>query len=154
MKAWKVVLASDHAGLALKRHLSEFLKREGCQVVDVGTHAPDSCDYPDFAAEGARRLAAGEFERGIFVCGSGVGIAMAANKISGIRAASCAFEFLAELTRRDNDANVLCLGERVVAPALAEAITKRFLETEFAGGRHARRLEKIGQLEREGRGPR
>lgn len=148
MKPWKVVMASDHAGLTLKRHLLEFLKQEGCSVEDVGTHTADSCDYPDFAAEGARRLAAGEFERGVFVCGSGVGIAMAANKVPGIRASACTLELLAELTRKDNDANVLCLGERIVAPAFAEAITRRFLETEFAGGRHARRVDKIRQLER------
>lgn len=148
MKPWKIVLASDHAGLALKRHLRVFLEKEGCVVADVGAHTAESCDYPDFAAAGARRLAAGEFELGVFVCGSGVGIAIAANKIPGIRAAACSLEYLAEMARRHNDANVLCLGERVVAPALAEQIARRFLESEFEGGRHARRVDKIRKLER------
>lgn len=148
MKPWKVVLASDHAGLALKRHLQAFLEKEGCKVADVGTHTPDSCDYPDFAAEAGRRLAAGEFERGIFICGTGTGIAISANKIAGIRAAPCTHEFLAEMSRKHNDANVLCLGERIVAPGLAEILARRFLEAEFEGGRHARRVDKIKQLER------
>lgn len=147
MKPFKIVMASDHAGLRLKRHLKAFLEAKGCTVTDVGAHSEESCDYPDFAAEGARRLAAGEFERGIFVCGSGIGISIAANKIPGIRAATCTLEYLAEMTRRHNDANVLCLGERVVGEGLAEALVTRFLEADFEGGRHARRVGKISGLE-------
>lgn len=148
MQPKKIVMASDHAGLALKRHLQAFLEKEGCTVVDVGTHTTDSCDYPDYAAAAGRRLAAGEFELGVFVCGSGIGISISANKIPGIRAAACAHEYLAEMSRRHNNANVLCLGERVVAFGLAEVLVRRFVETEFEGGRHQRRVDKIGQLER------
>jgi len=147
MQPKKIVMASDHAGLALKRHLQDFLEKEGCMVVDAGTHTTDSCDYPDYAAAAGRRLAAGEFELGVFVCGSGIGISIAANKIPGIRAAVCTHEYLAEMSRRHNNANVLCLGERVVALGLAEVLVRRFVETEFEGGRHQRRVDKIGQLE-------
>jgi len=147
MKPWKIVLASDHAGLALKEHLEAFLRQAGCQVVDVGTHTTDSCDYPDFAAEAGRRLAAGEFERGIFVCGTGLGIALAANKIPGVRAVPCPSEYTVELTRRHNDANVLCLGGWTIGTRLAEVLVNRFLETPFEGGRHARRVDKIKRLE-------
>lgn len=148
MTKLKIVLASDHAGLALKLHLKAFLEKQGCSIVDVGTHTPDSTDYPDYAAEAGRRLAKGEFDRGVFICGTGTGIAIAANKIPGIRAAACTHEFLAEMSRRHNDANVLCLGERIVAPGLAELLVQRFLESEFEGGRHARRVDKVKQLER------
>jgi ribose 5-phosphate isomerase B len=147
MKAWKIVMASDHAGLALKCHLREFLEKQGCSVVDVGTHTEASCDYPDFAAEAGRRLAAGEFERGVFVCGTGVGISMAANKIPGLRAVATTSELVAELSRKHNDANVLCLGGRIVGETLAEALVCRFLETGFEGGRHSLRVEKIMRLE-------
>ncbi|MCW8130437.1 MAG: ribose 5-phosphate isomerase B [Planctomycetota bacterium] len=148
MSNLKIVMASDHAGLALKQHLKPLLEKQGYAVADVGTHTPESTDYPDYAAEAGRRLAKGEFDRGIFICGTGTGIAIAANKIPGIRAAACTHEFLAEMSRRHNDANVLCLGERIVAPGLAEVLVQRFLATEFEGGRHARRVDKVKQLDR------
>lgn len=147
MKAWKIVLASDHAGFNLKTHLADFLKGLGCEVTDAGTHSPAPCDYPDFAAQAGRRLADGEFERGVFVCGTGGGIAMAANKIPGVRAAACHLEYAAQMARAHNDANVLCLGGRVAAPELAEAIVLRFLQTEYEGGRHDARLRKLARLD-------
>lgn len=147
MKAWKIVMASDHAGLALKRHVRAFLEKQGCTVVDVGTHTEASCDYPDYAVEAGRRLAAGEFERGVFVCGTGVGISLAANKIPGLRAVATTSELVTELSRKHNDANVLCLGGRILGEALAEALVTRFLETGFEGGRHSVRLDKIRRLE-------
>jgi len=147
MKSWRIVMASDHAGLALKLHLRGVLEKQDHQVVDVGTHTEASCDYPDFAAEAGRRLAAGEFERGIFVCGTGVGISISANKIPGLRAVTATSELVVELSRKHNDANVLCLGGRILGETLAEALVRRFLETDFDGGRHALRLEKIRRLE-------
>jgi len=147
MKAWKIVMASDHAGWALKRHLRAVLEAQGSSVTDVGTQNERSCDYPDFAAAAGRRLAAGEFDRGVFCCGTGVGISLAANKIGGLRAVSTTSELVIELARKHNDVNVLCLGGRIVGQALAEALVQRFLETDFEGGRHAVRLEKIRRLE-------
>lgn len=147
MKPLRIVMASDHAGLDLKRYVADFLKKEGCSVTDVGTHTADSCDYPDFALDGARRLAAGEFDFGVFVCGTGMGVCITANKVKGIRAAPCTLELMAEMARRHNDANIVCLGGRLVGLGLAEAITRRFLETEFEGGRHARRVDKIKALD-------
>ncbi len=147
MKAWKVVMASDHAGWALKRQLLAFLEAQGCSVTDVGTHSEEPCDYPDFAVEAGRRLAAGEFERGVFCCGTGAGISLTANKIAGLRAVATTSEIVAELARRHNDANVLCLGGRIIGKTLAEVLVRRFLETDFEGGRHAVRLEKVKRLE-------
>jgi len=147
MKAWRIVMASDHAGFAMKRQMAAFLEAAGCSVTDVGTKDEVSCDYPDFASEAGQRLAAGEFERGVFCCGTGVGISIAANKIKGVRAVAPTSELVTELARKHNDANVLCLGGRIVGVALAEALVLRFLETDFEGGRHAVRLGKIGRLE-------
>jgi ribose 5-phosphate isomerase B len=148
MKAWKVVVGSDHAGRELKEHVKRFLEARGCVVEDVGTHSAARCDYPDYAAAAARRVAAGRCARGVLVCGTGVGVSLAANKVRGIRAAPCSNEYVAEMARRHNDANVLCLGARVVGAGLAEALVRRFLETPFEGGRHARRVAKIKALER------
>lgn len=147
MKPWKIVMASDHAGFALKRQMAGYLVSLGCSAEDVGTHSEASCDYPDFAIEAGRRLASGEFERGIFVCGTGVGISMVANKIAGLRAVVTTSELVVELARKHNDANVLCLGARIVGVTLAEALIRRFLETDFEGGRHSVRLDKIRKLE-------
>lgn len=116
-------------------------------MVDAGTDSPESTDYPDYAARVARMVAAGETERGLLVCGTGVGMAMAANKVPGVRAACCNELYLAKMARAHNDANVLTLAGRVVAVELAEEIVRTFLETPFEGGRHSRRLEKIARLE-------
>jgi len=147
MKPWRIVMGSDHAGLELKLKLKEFLQKQGCSVEDVGTHTQDSCDYPDYAVAAGKRLVAGEFDFGVLVCGSGLGISIAANKVPGVRAIPCTLEYLAEMGRRHNNANIVCLGARVVGIDLAEAIVKRFLENDFEGGRHQRRIDKIKALD-------
>ena len=141
-----VYIGSDHAGLALKNVLVPVLIQEGWNVEDMGAKTEESCDYPDFAhAVCAKVLETGAF--GILICGTGIGMSMAANRHKGIRAALCCLEFHARMTREHNDANVLCLGERITAPGLAVELAKLFLTTEFAGGRHQRRIEKIEPYE-------
>lgn len=143
----KVALGSDHAGYALKRRVAEWLRREGHEVLDEGTFSEESCDYPDFALGVARRVSSGEAERGIAICATGIGMAMAANKVRGIRAAVCNDIYTARYSRLHNDANVLALGARVVGPGVAEEIVRTWMETPFEGGRHSRRLEKIARIE-------
>lgn len=139
----RLAAASDHAGFPLKNHLAAWLRARGHEVLDLGTHSAESADYPDFAHELARRIAAGEFERGLLVCGTGIGISIAANRHPGVRAARCLSEYDARMARAHNDANVLALGGRVTGAGLAEAILEAFLATPFEGGRHARRVQKI-----------
>ena len=143
----KISIGADHAGVELKDHLAELLRQEGHEVLDQGTHGSESVDYPDFAADVARSVAAGEAERGVLVCGTGLGVAIAANKVKGIRAATCNDLFTAAMCRAHNDANVLTLGARVVGPGVAEEIVRTFVATEFEGGRHGRRRDKIHALE-------
>ena len=143
----KIAIAADHAGFALKEKLRRRLAEDGHQVVDFGADSAESCDYPDFAEPVAREVAQGRSERGILVCSSGIGMAMAANKVAGIRAAPVRSAEEARLTREHNDANVLTLGAKYFdEPHAIEAI-ECFLHTEFAGGRHARRVAKLAQLE-------
>ncbi len=144
----KIAAGSDHAGLSLKRQLLERLRAQGHEVSDLGTHDTQSCDYPDFAAAVARAVAGGEADRGLLVCGTGQGMAMAANRVPGVRAAVCADTFSARATRAHNDANVLCIGERVVGPGLAGDIVDAFVAAPFEGGRHQNRVAKIAALER------
>jgi len=139
----KIVLASDHAGFQLKNHLVEILRAGGHEVLDRGTNSADSCDYPVFAHAAAADLAAGNAERAILVCSTGIGISIAANRHAGVRAAVCNNEDAAEFCRRHNDANALCLGAKYVTPAMAEKYVRLFLETSFEGGRHARRVGSI-----------
>jgi RpiB/LacA/LacB family sugar-phosphate isomerase len=144
----KVIIGSDHAGFAAKQALAAALKRMGHSVVDAGTDGPEpSVDYPDFAAQVGRAVAGAEAERGVLVCGTGVGMSMAANKIPGIRAAVVTDAFTAEMARRHNDANVLCMGARTQTPEKMEEFARIFLQTPFDGGRHAGRVEKIRKLE-------
>ncbi len=143
----RIAAGSDHAGLALKRLLVERLRAAGHEVDDLGTHDTASCDYPDYAEAVARAVAGGGYERGLLVCGTGQGMAMAANRVAGVRAAVCADTFSARATRSHNDANVLCLGERVVGPGLAGDIVDAFVESAFEGGRHANRVAKIAALQ-------
>ena len=144
----RLALGADHAGFELKEHLRHWLEAQGHTVSDLGTHSPDSTDYPDYAAAVAQEVARGVADRGLLVCGTGVGMAIAANKIPGIRAAALNTTYVTELARRHNDINVLALGAREVAVPLAEALTKSFLATAYEGGRHQRRIDKISQLER------
>lgn len=137
-----IYIASDHAGFSLKETLKLHLGGKGWKVEDIGTYSLESCDYPVYAHQLCHKvLESGH--KGILICGTGVGMSIAANRHPGIRAALCVHEFQARATREHNDANVLCLAERITAPALASSMTDIFLETEFAGGRHVRRVDLI-----------
>ncbi|MFQ6100406.1 MAG: ribose 5-phosphate isomerase B [Anaerolineae bacterium] len=142
-----IAIGADQGGYELKQHIAEFLIAQGHQVQDFGTHGPESVDYPDIAAPLARAVAAGEFERGILICGTGIGMSVAANKIRGVRAAICTNCYMAHMSRQDNKANILCLGGRVLGLGLALDIVQVFLTSEFLGGRHASRVNKISVLE-------
>ncbi len=144
----KVIAGSDHAGLALRAAAVAAARGAGFEVEDAGPFSGDSVDYPDYARRVAEAVAAGRARFGILVCGTGIGMSISANKVKGIRAALCTCEYEARMARAHNDANVLCVGERVVGLGLGEAIVKAFLETPFEGGRHARRVDKIRDLER------
>lgn len=143
----RIAIGADHAGVALKDHVIQELKARGIAYEDFGTLSTDSVDYPDFAARVARKVASGEFDRGILTCGSGIGMAIAANKIDGIRAASIQDEESARLSREHNDINILALGERNTDAGVARRIVDIFLDTPFGGGRHQRRVDKITALE-------
>jgi ribose 5-phosphate isomerase B len=143
----KIAIAADHAGFALKETLRQWLAAEGHQVSDYGAHSLDSCDYPDFAQPVARDVGEGRADRGILVCSTGIGMAMAANKVEGVRAAPAQSADEVRLTREHNDANVLTLGARYLDEPHAMELIELFLHTEFAGGRHARRVAKIAQLQ-------
>ena len=143
----KVAIGCDHGGFNLKGHIITLLEEMGIAYKDFGTHSTDSMDYPDVAEPVAKAVAAGEFERGILICGTGIGIGIAANKVKGIRAALCHDTFSAHACREHNDANILTLGERVIGTGLALDIVRIWLTTEFEGGRHAKRVDKISALE-------
>ena len=145
----KVAIGSDHAGFELKQAIGPLLTDAGHELVDVGTDSSESVDYPDFAASAARMVATGEADRAVIVCGSGVGVAIAANKIDGIRAVNAHDAEEAEMSRRHNDANVLTLAGRRLATGEAAPIIETFLATDFEAGRHAGRVEKITALEQE-----
>jgi ribose 5-phosphate isomerase B len=144
----RIAIGADHAGVALKEHVIQELKARGVAYEDFGTLSTESVDYPDFAALVSRKVASGEFDRGILTCGSGIGMAIAANKIAGIRAASIQDEESARLSREHNDINVLSLGERNTDPGTARRIVDIFLDTPFGGGRHQRRVDKINALDK------
>ncbi len=144
----KIALACDHGGLALKNVIAKYLGENGYEAVDFGTTTEASCDYPDFALRAAEAVAAGECDRGIFVCTTGVGISIAANKVPGVRCALCTDATCARLTREHNNANALALGGGVVGVNLALDIVKTFLTTEFSGlEKHQRRIDKISMIE-------
>ena len=143
----KFYIATDHAGYALKAYIKNFVQELGHEIIDLGPDSADRVDYPDFAYKAAKAIIEGEADRGIFICGTGIGISIAANKVKGIRAALCYNIYAAEMSRRHNNANVLCLGGRVLGEELAKAIVKVWLETPFDGGRHERRINKISQIE-------
>ncbi|MCC6574554.1 MAG: ribose 5-phosphate isomerase B [Planctomycetes bacterium] len=143
----KVAIAGDHAALELRAIVLKTLKDLGHEVQDLGPHTGDSVDYPDFAKAACQLVAKGEAERAILVCGSGVGMAISANKIKGCRAAVLHNEFEAEMTRKHNNANVACFGQRQHGPAIVERCLKIFMTTEFEGGRHKTRVDKMNALE-------
>src|SRR5450631_1415964 len=145
----KIAVGSDHAGFELKEKIKLKLQSQGLTIDDRGTHSADSCDYPDYAQAVAEQVAAHGADFGILVCGTGIGMSIAANKVPGIRAARVVSESDAELSREHNDANVLTLGARVTGDDEAFKIIDKWLATPFAGGRHARRVDKIMAIERE-----
>ena len=142
-----LVIASDHGGLDLKRELMEHLRQRGVEFEDIGTYTSESCNYPEYAEKAARGVVDGTWEKGILVCGTGIGMSLAANKIRGIRCALCSDCFSAEMCRAHNDANMIALGGRVLGPELAKRIVDLFLDTEFLGGRHAQRVAMVMALE-------
>ena len=143
----KIAIGSDHRGVAARRRLIGFLERQGHEITDSGSHDESAVDYPDVAADVARRVADGKADRGILLCCTGVGMAIAANKVPGVRAATCHDEVAAEMSRRHNDLNVLCLAAEMVGAEQQEKMTEIWLNTAFEGGRHERRLHKIADLE-------
>lgn len=144
----KLVIGADHAGFKLKELIKAHLKEKGFDIEDVGTFSEDSVDYPDFAEKVASEVAGGRGELGILVCGTGIGVSIAANKTLGIRAANCSTIFEAKMARAHNNANIICVGSRVVGDAHAIAIVEAFLSEKFEGGRHQRRLDRIAEIER------
>ena len=143
----KISIGSDHGGFALKEKVREHLESLGHEVLDCGCFSTESCDYPDFGRAAAEAVARGTCERGIVICTTGIGISIAANKVRGVRCALCTDPLMAEMTRRHNDANMLAMGAGIVGYNLAERMVDVFLSTEFEGGRHARRVDKIMAIE-------
>ena len=147
MKIEKIVIGSDHAGYDLKLKVIEKLENKGIMVKDVGTYSTDSCDYPTYADAVCKAIQLGECDKGILICGTGIGMSMAANKHAGIRAACCSDIYSAKLTRQHNNANVLCFGARVIGEEIAYELVDTFLNTEFLGGeRHERRVKMLDDL--------
>lgn len=145
----KVAIASDHGGLTIREELKSLLEELKIEYVDFGCDCNASVDYPDYALPVAEKVASGEFDRGILICGTGIGMSIAANKVKGVRCALVHDVYSARLTREHNDSNVIAMGERVIGPGLAREITKVWLLSEFSGSRHQTRLDKIAQYELE-----
>jgi len=144
----KVIAGSDHAGLALRAEALRVARELGFEVEDIGPFSAERVDYPDYARKVGEAVASGRARLGILVCGTGIGMSIAANKVKGVRAAVCTSEYEARMSRAHNDANVLCIGERVLGAGQAGAVVKAFLEEPFEGGRHQQRVDKIAALER------
>lgn len=143
----KIAIASDHGGVNIKAEIKDLLKELGHEFEDFGCECGQSVDFPDYAIPVAEKVASGEFDRGILICGTGIGMSIAANKVKGIRCALVHDVFTAKATREHNNSNMLAMGERVIGPGLAREIAKTWLEGEFAGGRHANRINKITEYE-------
>ena len=143
----KIGIGNDHSALVLKAEIIGFLKEKGHEVIDYGTNSTESCDYPVYGEKVARAVASGEVEQGILICGTGLGISLAANKVRGIRAAVCSEPYTARMARQHNNCNVLAFGARVVGAELAKMIVDTWLSTEFEGGRHQRRVDMIMAIE-------
>jgi len=144
----RIAIGSDHRGYAVKQKIVELLGRLGEEVIDVGTHDAQAVDYPDVAALVGQKVSCKEVDRGILICGTGIGMCIAANKFPGVRAAPCHDDLTAEMSRRHNDLNVLCLSADMLGERLIDRMVEIWLKTEFEGGRHARRVEKIAEQER------
>lgn len=143
----RIAIGSDHRGVAARKRLAGLLERMGHEVIDCGSDGEQAVDYPDIAADVARRVSGATVDRGILICCTGVGMAIAANKLTGVRAATCHDEVTAEMSRRHNDLNVLCLSAEMIGPEVQDKIIRTWLATPFEGGRHARRVAKISALE-------
>lgn len=143
----KIGIGNDHSALEMKKEIIAFLEEKGHEVVDYGTNSAESCDYPVYGEIVARAVSAGEAEQGILICGTGLGISLAANKVKGIRAAVCSEPFTAKMARAHNNCNILAFGARVVGPELAKMIVETWLNTDFEGGRHQRRVDLITDIE-------
>ena len=143
MEDLKVVIGADHGGFRYKESIIDYLKARSIDYMDVGTHTIESCDYPEIAKDVAQKVSSGEYNRGILICGTGIGMSIAANKVRGIRAALCGDTYSARVSRAHNNANILCLGERVIGEHLALDIVDIWLKTGFEGGRHKRRVDMI-----------
>ena len=148
----KIAIGSDHAAFEHKQSVVTELREDGHDVIDLGTDSPDPVDYPDFATHVAKTVAAGDAERGILLCGTGLGMCMGANKVHGIRAAACHDEYTTIMSRSHNDANVLCIGGRVIDADMAMQLVRLWLKTPFEGGRHQRRVDKIMKIEEDENG--
>lgn len=142
-----IAIGCDHGGLNLKKAITAYFDANGIEYTDYGTNTEDSVDYAPIGARVAHSVAAGENQYGILCCGTGIGISLAANKVKGIRAAVCTDAYCTEMTRRHNNANILCMGGRVISPETAVELTKIFLKTPFEGGRHQRRIDQIADIE-------
>lgn len=148
----KIAIAADHGGFELKDSMVEYIKSLGNEVVDLGTNSADSVDYPDYAKKVCEEIQKGTSDLGILICGTGIGMSLAANKFEGIRAACVSDVYSAKMSRNHNNANVLCIGARVIGDEVAKLIIKTFLENEFEAGRHQRRVDKIMAFEKENKG--
>lgn len=148
----KIAIAADHGGFELKDSMVEYIKSLGNEVVDLGTNSADSVDYPDYAKKVCEEIQQGKSDLGILICGTGIGMSLAANKFEGIRAACVSDVYSAKMSRNHNNANVLCIGARVIGDEVAKLIIKTFLENEFEAGRHQRRVDKIMAIEKENKG--
>lgn len=146
MKNLNIAIGSDHGGYKLKQRIIEYLESNNIQVKDFGTFSEDSCNYPEIAQKVAKEVAGGVFEKGILVCGTGIGMSICANKFKGIRAVVCSDTFSAKMSREHNDANILCLGQRVLGEGLALDIVDTWLKSEFQGGRHKARVDMIDEV--------
>jgi ribose 5-phosphate isomerase B len=144
----KIAIGNDHGGVELKRHLVHFLEGKGFEVVNFGSDVTESTDYPIYAERVSKAVVSGECDKGILICGTGIGISISANKIHGVRCALCSEPVSAQLARQHNDANIVAMGARTIGPVMAEGIVDVFLNTEFQGGRHQRRVDKIMMLDR------
>lgn len=147
MSGKKICIANDHAGYELKTKIFEYIKEKGFEIEDLGCYSSESVDYTEFAYKAAQAVADGKYDCGIIICGTGIGVSIAANKVKGIRAAVCTDSFMAEKCREHNDANIMCMGARVIGLGVAKTCIDKFLETEFAAGRHQERVDNIMKIQ-------
>lgn len=143
----KIAIGNDHVAVELKNHIKKYIEAKGIEVVDFGTHSTERCDYPVYGEKVARAVASKECDLGVLICGTGIGISLAANKVKGIRAAVCSEPYSARLTKQHNNANIIAFGARVVGQSVAEMIVDEFLNAEFEGGRHQQRIDLISKIE-------